>query len=171
MNWDAEPATEKQLNYLKMFGYEPDRQLTKTEAHDLLSKFEEDPERCRIRDETRKKESAIAAKECMENLAHCLHRDCIFAAKEYERAERDGKRDAHEELKGCLKTRIDFWKETIDLRGRLDEAFQTFGLCEKYGQRFKMPSSKQIQSILDALMPIRQHGIKTHRNYFIKRWN
>jgi hypothetical protein len=139
MNWDTEPATEKQLNYLKMFGYVPDRPLTKTEAHDLLSKFEEDPERCQIRTETRLRESAIYEKERRENLAYFLRTDCEFAAK------------AYEELKLCKKSRLNFWKDTFDLGERLSEAFQAYDFHNKYGCQFKKPSNEQIKGVLDAL--------------------
>ncbi len=57
MSWDTEPATEKQLNYLRMFGCEPDQLLTKQAANDLLTTLEDDPERREIRRVNRLRES------------------------------------------------------------------------------------------------------------------
>src|SRR6516164_551768 len=40
MDWSDEPATWKQVKFLKEHGYTPDRRLTKSEAADMIRKLE-----------------------------------------------------------------------------------------------------------------------------------
>ena len=114
MNWDTEPATEKQLAYLKMFGYVPETPLNKTTAHDLISQFEEDPERRRIRNENQGRESLIYEEKRRENLAYYLHTDCDALAKALENAsDKEDRFYAKDELKLKQDERIEFWKDTF----------------------------------------------------------
>lgn len=140
-NWDTLPATQRQLEYLRLFGYTPNGPVTKAQAHELISAYEEDPEKRRIRDENKSRECLIEAKRRRENLAYYLHMDCEAASKEA----------AKGELRRCRKLRLDFWKDSFDLGERLSEAFQAYALHEELGCRFRMPRTEQIQAVLDAL--------------------
>src|ERR1700720_2172582 len=44
MNWTDQPATLKQIKYLRQLGYKPDHPLTKTEASNLIRDFGGQPE-------------------------------------------------------------------------------------------------------------------------------
>ena len=135
MSWDSEPATEKQLNYLKLFGYEPDQPLTKQVAHDLIDKFEEDPERRRIRGENQARESAVYEKERRENLAYYLHTDCDTLAKALANAsDKEDRFYAKDELKLKQDERIEFWKDTFrDVGDRKGESLQACPLFQRSG--------------------------------------
>jgi hypothetical protein len=153
MSWDAEPATEKQLNYLKLFGYEPDQPLTKQAAHDLIDKFEKDPERRRIRGENQARESAVYEKERRENLAYYLHTDCDTLAKALANAsDKEDRFYAKDELKLKQDERIEFWKDTFrDVGDRKGESLQAYEFYENFGQFVKVPTNDQIKGLLAAL--------------------
>ena len=151
MSWDTEPATEKQLAYLKMFGYVPENPLSKSAAHDLIDQFEEDPERREIRRQNQKRESDAYELELRELLAFYLHRDCDDAARKLENAPDKFKREATAKLKSCKKSRLDFWKNSINCDERLSECYQGFMFYRQWGCQFKTPSAEKIQAILDAL--------------------
>jgi len=153
MNWDTEPATEKQLDYLKMFGYGPDQPITKAEAHDLISKFEENPERCQIRTETRLRESAIYEKKRRENLAYYLHTDCDMLAQALTNAsDKEDRFYAKDELRLKQDERIEFWKDTFrDIGDRKGESLQAYEFYENFGQLVKMPTNSQVKGVLAAL--------------------
>ena len=143
-DWSSVPATEKQLAYLRLFGYTPEGSLTKQQASDLLSDLEQDPEWCRVRDENRRRQADESFKEHLAkrrtHLAHYLHLGCDAAARESKSDLRDAKRE-----------RLNFWKDTFDLRERISENWQADDLHEQYGSHYKMPTAEQIQAILDAL--------------------
>lgn len=64
-DWRLDPATEKQLDYLRSFGVEPKRGLTKGDASDLIDKAQNDPvaverqEKSRATEYERKREEEI----------------------------------------------------------------------------------------------------------------
>jgi hypothetical protein len=153
MNWDTEPATEKQLAYLKMFGYVPETPLNKTTAHDLISQFEEDPERRRIRNENQGRESLIYEEKRRENLAYYLHTDCDALAKALENAsDKEDRFYAKDELKLKQDERIEFWKDTFrQPNDRQGESTQAYELYCNFGQFVKMPTTSQVKGILSAL--------------------
>lgn len=140
-DWEIIPATDKQLAYLQLFGYTADGQLTKSQAHDLISAFEEDPEKRRIRDENQRREAVAEQEKRRKNLAYYLHLDCEAASKGSAKAE----------LQRFRKLRLNFWKDTFDLGERISEAFQAYALHADFGCNFKKPSAEQIQGVLDAL--------------------
>lgn len=153
MNWDTQPATEKQLNYLRVFGYEPDRPLTKAEAHGLILQFEDDPERQKIRSKNQGEALDICNKQREENLAYYLHAECDALAKALANAkDREDKIHIKDELKSKQDERLEFWKDTFrspsDTRG---SSLQSFGFYDEFGQFFKMPTNSQCKGVLAAL--------------------
>ena len=145
MSWDTEPATENQLNYLKLFGHTPEQPLSKQAAHDLLSQFEEDPERCRIRTENQIMESRACEKayrqECRGNLAYYLHKEYANSLE-----------TAHQsELNAREANRIKFWKDAFRADRVETDAEQTLEFYENFGRFMKMPKTEQIKGVLTAL--------------------
>jgi len=153
MNWDALPATEKQLACLKMFGYEPENPLSKAAAHDLLSQFEQDPGRCGIRDGNQARESALHAAKRLENLAYYLHSDCDALAKTLENAEdKEDSVSAKDELQFAIRARVEFWKDTFrEPNDREGESVQAYEFYRNFGQFVKMPTTTQVAGVLSAL--------------------
>src|SRR5947209_9006891 len=95
-----DPATDKQLAYLLKFGYSPPGQLTKGEASELIEKFSQDPERCKIRDENHVQE--IVKSE--EAAAWNLHIEVNKAKAEPE-----------EDLEFATGQRLKFWADTFNV--------------------------------------------------------
>ena len=143
MNWREEPATEKQIKYLAGFGYVTDRPLSKGEASDLISKFSAD------RDEAEQERSF---EEDQKHRAFRIHQQLEESLGELAKAQRGEIRDWKEDVVALTRARIDFWKNTFrDIVDLEDFCEQTVNLSTDFGYRFKMPTTKQIQSILDAL--------------------
>lgn len=151
MDWQTQPATEKQLDYLAVFGFITDKPLTKKEASELLTQFEENPLMEEIKLENFQKRDLQQMEEDEKNAAYVLHQIFDSAKEELEHAIHGEKTDALEEYKDALKNRIEFWKDTCRQADCTCEWEQAMNLNEKYGYRFKVPSTKQITPILEAL--------------------
>ena len=151
MSWRDEAATEKQIKYLAEFGYVADRPLSKGEASDLISQFSEDDERCRIRDDNQRVREEGSFEEDQKQ-AFRIHQQLEEALKELANAQRGEIQDWKEEVTALTRARIDFWKDTFrDIADMADFCEQAGNLSAGFGFRFKIPTTKQIQSILDAL--------------------
>ena len=195
------PATEKQVAYLKLYGFVKEG-LKKGEAMNLLDKFENDPERCRIRDDNRMDEVLrndelwqknllsnlrMAYEEAKreivknENLLPKLRMECEEYEKAFEKkcdagdpeteeeeiehweankrvedaemrveAAEQAIEDAKDDLANAKESRVFFWEATITNEAGYEYCPQYYDLHHDYGYRFKVPTKKQIQSILDA---------------------
>jgi hypothetical protein len=151
MNWRDDPASEKQLTFLKLFGFTPDRPLTKGEASDLIAQFSEDPERQLIRDKNQVGKIEREYREREQDLAHHLHLEYEDAKRAAENAERGEIRDAKMYLRDAQNERLCFWEDTIREPEDGSGNEQAVKLYFAQGYRFEMPSKKEIQAILDAL--------------------
>jgi hypothetical protein len=144
MSWKDDPATEKQLNYLKQFGFVPEHAMTKGEASALISQFSEDPGRQRVRDDNQ-------AGDREANMAYGLRIECESAKRELDAAGKGEIRDAKMFLRDAQNERLDFWQKALQPPDGGEVYQQPIKLYLGYGYRFKMPSSKHLQDILDAL--------------------
>jgi hypothetical protein len=145
MNWTDEPATWKQLKYLKQVGYQPDHVLTKTEAAALISNFPGHPQAL-----------VAVAKEDPPPLTKHEARRLRENVEDARRAVADAKRDDFEKSKTALalavKKRQEFWSDTCRNSGRvLAASLQVHDLYQKFGCRFDAPAHSEVQYILDAL--------------------
>jgi len=126
MNWTDEPATWKQLKYLKQVGYQPDHVLTKTEAAALISNFPGHPQAL-----------VAVAKEDPPPLTKHEARRLRESVENARRAVADAKRDDFEKSKTALAQAItkrqQFWCDTCRNSGR------------------DSPANCEVQYILDAL--------------------
>jgi hypothetical protein len=154
MSWREDPATEKQLNYLKEFGFNPERVLTKGEASDLIAQFSEDPERSAIRDKNQSEKWEEEFNEREQNLAFHLHSEFDEAKQSMDTAESDEIDDAKMYLEDARNERMWFWQDTFRSPDQMEGAGtneQQIKLYFVQGYRFEMPAEEVIQSLLVAL--------------------
>jgi hypothetical protein len=158
MNWREEPASESQLEYLKVFGFTPDRPITKGEASELLTQFKEDPERQRIRAEARVAERArkdaqnrMDQAEREVDMAYYLHADCDSAKKSLAEAERGEAQEAKVYLRELQEDRFRFWQETFRAPAWERTDLQPIKLYLEHGHRFNLPAKNILQAMLDTL--------------------
>ena len=140
MPWTDEPATERQMTFLKKFGYEPGRALTKSEASGLLQKILHRP--------TQAQESELS-KETAGNHAYKLR-------KEVEGAKRLALSSNTPQAKGVLESatmlRDEFWIDTCrDPAHMKSPSIPAMTLYRLQGCRFEAPTREQVREVLDAL--------------------
>ena len=171
MSWREDSATEKQLNYLKEFGFASDRRLTKGEASDLIAEFSENPEREATRDQNQTAKWEKEFEEREQNLAFHLREEYRNAKQEMETAKRGEIRDAKMYLNDAQNERLWFWQDTFRQPDEMEGAGtnqQSIKLYFAQGYRFEMPSSQVIQSLLDALDADSPTWDKDMPEYFFK---
>jgi hypothetical protein len=145
MDWQNEPATWKQLRYLRQHGYKPDRHLTKTAAAELIQSLGGEiapavPVPPIIVHQTAKKD-ALALKEELQN-----------AARAVSEARRENLQMAQQDLAIAISRRQMFWIDTCRDPTRMQAACgQILEFYRKYGCQFEAPSHKQVQEVLSAL--------------------
>jgi hypothetical protein len=133
MNWANEPATWKQLKYLRQAGYHPDHPLTKTEAAELIRNFGGDPE-------AQVAGMANSIREMTEETAAYHLRTAVDQAQ-------SGVAKAM-----AIARRQEFWVDTcLQTPHAGTGAMQSCGFYRKYGCRFEAPRPHEVQFILDAL--------------------
>jgi uncharacterized tellurite resistance protein B-like protein len=162
---DIRPATEKQLAYLNLFGFVPDRPLTIVEASALIEQFSGDPERQKVRDGNYVNQKLKDYDDLNTNQAFYMRNDIDEAKRELEKAEEDDTNDAEaivdyvENVEYVRNCRLDFWADTFDLPVNIQ--YGTYRQCSVYeqktkfylanGYRFELPAPEQIQVVLDIL--------------------
>jgi hypothetical protein len=152
MSWKDDPATEKQLAYLRQFGYEPNGPITKGEASQLIDQFSEDPARDAIRTSNQIRESDRLDHEAEKKFAYVLHRLVNELTESLTTAERDEKGDIKWELNDTRQRRLQFWKDTMRSPEKVEDFHvQANDLFESRGHHFKMPSKAQLEAMLEAL--------------------
>ena len=152
-DWRNHPATEKQLAYLQSFGFSLDSLLTKGEACDLIDKFSDEPESQRKRDQNNRKKYEQDYGEREHHLAYHLRLELKEAKQNVEEAEPDESEFEKEDFKYEQEARLVFWKNTFRDVNLAVEDFneQWSNLYLNWGYRFRTPTDKQIQDLLDAL--------------------
>lgn len=160
MNWTDEPATWKQLKYLKQVGYQPDRPLTKTEAAALINNFGGHPEAL-----------VAVAKEDPSEVAKHEARRLRITVENARRAVSEAKKDeaakSQTDLALAIARRQEFWIDTCRDAGRmLPASVQVHDLYQKFGCRFEPPTHCEVQYILDALDSAAPHWDKDHPELF-----
>ena len=163
--WEGDPATAKQLNYLKGFGYTPDAPMTKGEASQLITAFKKDPARQELKCQLEQQAAEQADDYEDKHTAWCLHEAVLDAArylrdaeKSLRNADKEDRAECREEikewkedLKDSVEHRVDFWLDTFRLSPKSCDSSQWADLYEQCGQYFKTPPRKQVKEILEAL--------------------
>lgn len=142
-SWRAGPASQKQLKYLNQLGHVPDLPITKGEASRLIEAFEADAEGLHRRDEAWVRAQRAAALSYDTRTAWVLHEALNTAQGQLENADQA-------KVWECQRNRMAFWKNTFSA-GDSDDTSQCLGLWEEFGRRYKEPSGKQINLVLEAL--------------------
>jgi hypothetical protein len=146
MNWTDQPATWKQIKYLRQLGYKPDHPLTKTEASTLIRDFGGEPEA-----------SAPEGKNTFaEGTEQRKAYDFRLMVEKAKRTLAETKGDDIEKAKPdvglAIAKRQGFWADTCRDEGRvLVASMAAHEFYQKYGCRFEVPTFKAVQYILDAL--------------------
>jgi hypothetical protein len=156
MNWTDQPATWKQLRYLKRVGCKLDHPLTKTEASELIAKYGGPAERVTAVVEN-------PANEPPRHEAYQLRVSVDTAKQRLAVAEHYGRANAELDLALAVSKRQRFWMDTCCNPTQMQAASgQCVDLYRKFGCRFDTPTHRAVQEILDALdsaMPVwdREH--------------
>ena len=134
MEWTDEPATWKQVKYLKEHGFEPDHPLTKSEATTL------------IRQLGQTQSATLLAETSPAAVGHGCR-----AADLHEAVERTREDPTAGDLQDAVNRRQEFWLDTCrePTQFRIGSA-QIRDLNIKYGCLFATPSPRQVQDVLDA---------------------
>jgi hypothetical protein len=145
MDWENEPATWKQLRFLKQSGYKPDRHLTKAAAAELITsmggRIEPLPPVPEAVVQPIRQQDAYLLGAAVENARRAL------AA-----ARRDNLQSAEQNLALAISKRQMFWLDTCRDPTRMQAACgQVLDFYRKYGCRFEAPSHREIQEVLSAL--------------------
>jgi hypothetical protein len=162
MNWTDQPATWKQLRYLRRFGYKPDRLLTKTEASELISKFggpAEQPTSVleKVPLDTGKSE-AYQLRLLVEHAQQSTTADADYSAS-----------NSQLDLALAISKRQRFWVDTCRNPAQMQAASgQALDLYRKFGCRFDAPTNKAVQEILDALDSAAPHWDRDHPALFFQ---
>ncbi len=142
MNWTDDPATWKQLKYLKQCGYQLDHRLTKSEANDIITRLGGPSD-----------DSPGGMVEVQPaTTAYDLHAAIVKTSLALEQAQRSEFEALQKELEAAVAARQGFWLDTC--RGTAKNkttSSQLLELYRKYGCLFCDPTAQQIQDILDAL--------------------
>lgn len=129
MNATFEPATELQINQLRRFGHNPDRNLSRQEAAQLLFQLEHSRTIAGIPQHT-------------EHEAYHLRK--VVEKEKQDRSD--------EGLKAAVLRRQQFWAETFLEPTKMQIGWpQIIDLYRSHGCRFIDPTHAQVQEILDAL--------------------
>ncbi len=151
MDWENEPATWKQLRYLKQSGYKPDRHLTKAAATDLITSLGGSIEPAPALAPAATVPPAIVQSPPKED-AHLLRTAVEKAARALAEAGRDNLHPAEQNLALAISKRQMFWIDTCRDPTRMQAACgQVLEFYRKYGCRFEAPSNRQVQEVLSAL--------------------
>ena len=150
MDWENEPATWKQLRFLKQHGYKPDRRLTKTAAADLVQQLGGDIAISQPTAEPPVPPPAVVHQ--FRQDAYLLHTEVEQAGKAAAEARRENFQSAQQELAIAISKRQVFWIDTCRDPTRMQAACgQVLDFYRKYGCQFEAPSHKQAQEVLSAL--------------------
>jgi hypothetical protein len=140
MSWTDEPATERQLSFLKQFGYEPGHDLTKSQASELLQQLLHRPASA---------DDSSLSRETAGNHAYQLRRE-VEAAKAF--ALSSNSPQAKYALESASLQREEFWMDTCRDPAHMKAAsVPAMTLYRLQGCRFEAPTREHVQEILGAL--------------------
>ena len=162
MDWQNEPATWKQLRFLRQHGYKPDRHLTKTAAAELIQSLGGNiattapsplPEPTPLPEPI-----PSTLPNPVPVIAQLPKHDAYDLRQDLERAQRAAAEEpsnnvrAAQEVALAISRRQMFWIDTCRDPTRMQAACgQVLEFYRKYGCQFEAPSNKHVQEVLSAL--------------------
>ena len=139
MNWTDEPATWKQLRFLRRCGYEPNGRLSKAEAATLIARYGGPLERAPVENEP-------------QLTLHAYDFRVAVEKAKAEAAKAGANVGARAALDQALTERQEFWLDTCrgaaHLKSGCSDVLQLYRM---HGCLFSEPTHRQVQDILDAL--------------------
>lgn len=147
MDWENEPATWKQLRFLRQHGHKPDRHLTKTAAAELIQGMGGE-----VATTVAPPEVEVFVSQLPKQDAY-LHRTAVeLAVAAVSEARRDNLHTLEQNLAIAISKRQMFWIDTCRDPTRMQAACgQVLEFYRIYGCSFEAPSNKQVQEVLSAL--------------------
>jgi len=165
MDWENEPATWKQLKYLKQHGYKPDRGLTKTAAAELIGSLG-GPVAALAQVQP---ELPVPLQHSPKEEAFQLHSALEQAAKAVTIARREELPKAEQNLALAVSKREMFWIDTCRDPMRMQAACgAVLDFYRKYGCGLEAPSHKQVREVLAALDSALPQWEREHPELFYK---
>jgi hypothetical protein len=143
MDWSDEPATWKQVRFLKQKGYRVDHALTKIEADEIITTLGGSRAFCVALQESDRHEN-VTAEHWRSAVDHA--RQALAAADETTCAGRQ------RELSEAVRERQEFWRDTCRDTCRMRHATsQVLDLYRTQGCLFWEPGPEEVQTVLNAL--------------------
>jgi hypothetical protein len=148
MNWTEQPATWKQIRYLKRAGYKSDHPLTKAEAAELITKLGGPAQAQQL--------APVLEASGVDRSKHEAYELRLAVEKAKEKLKSAGEDNsaasAQLDLALAVSRRQRFWIDTCcDPRQMQAASGQVVDFYRKFGCRFDLPTSKAVQEILAAL--------------------
>jgi hypothetical protein len=162
MDWENEPATWKQLRFLRQHGYTPDRHLTKTAAAELIQGLGGEVA-------TTIAPPEVLVSQLPKQDAYLLRTAVGEAVTAVSEARRETLHTLEQNLAIAISKRQMFWIDTCRDPTRMQAACgQVLEFYRKYGCSFEAPSNKQVQEVLSALDSAIPFWDRDHPHLFYK---
>jgi hypothetical protein len=145
MDWEDQPATWKQIRYLRQHGYKPDRSLTKTSAAELIQSMGGEVP-------VSVAPPPALVSQLPKQDAYLLRAAIDQALRVLAGAEQETRLAAEQELAIAVSKRQLFWIDTCKdptlMQGACGQVLEFY---RKFGCAFEAPSHRQVEEILSAL--------------------
>lgn len=152
MDWENEPATWKQLRYLRQSGYKPDRHLTKAAAAELINGLGGQVAAPPPVPQAPRPVPMAVVQPLPKQDAHLLRTAVEKAGRAVSEARRETLQTAEQNLALAISKRQMFWIDTCRDPTRMQAACgQVLEFYRKYGCRFDEPTHREVQEVLSAL--------------------
>jgi hypothetical protein len=174
MDWQNEPATWKQLRFLRQHGHKPDRHLTKSAAAELIESLGGNiatvaPPPLPEPMPTPLAAAAPAIAQLPRHDAHNLRQDLEKAQRAAAEVSSNMVRAAQQDVALAISRRQMFWIDTCRDPTRMQAACgQVLEFYRKYGCQFEAPSNKHVQEVLSALDSAMPLWDRDHPELFYK---
>lgn len=176
MNWNDEPATDRQLFQLQQFGFVPTCRLSVTEAARLIRQYSRQRSASTVSPGSQSWAAQSLAGQDVPGLPHSLsdsaklHADrlraAVGAAEKILKTNPEGP-GARADLRSARNVRQQFWLDTCsDPKDMKSACSHTLEFYQHYGCRFFQPSWEEVQEILEALDGAMPSWDKDHPELF-----
>jgi hypothetical protein len=169
MDWENQPATWKQLRYLRQHGYKPDRHLTKTAAEELITSMGGAIVTTVAQQLINEPAIPVPVRQSPKEDAYALRATVEQAAKAISMARREDLHQAEQNLALAVSKREMFWVDTCRDPTRMQAACgAVLDFYRKYGCSLQAPSHKQVKEVLSALDSALPFWDREHPELFYK---
>jgi hypothetical protein len=164
MDWENEPATWKQLRFLRQQGHKPDRHLTKTAAAELIVSLGGP-----VNAVAQEPAIPVPVRQSPKEDAYLLRTAVEQAGKAVSAARREDLHAAEQTLGIAVSKREMFWIDTCRDPMRMQAACgAVLDFYRKYGCGLEAPSNRQVREVLSALDSALPQWERQHPELFYK---